>query len=181
MTIYEFFPVPPKACCLLCRRRVGSLPSRWQFPSVLAVSLCVGSFPLRRSAPVRSGASQFAPWASAAWLRHEVSVSTVPRRHPRKPTATFSVVFPLVLSKMYQENVLGGTKLIRANQIGCHCCGRRSDSSAQVLRNSRPGHPPPSATTPAEMNWPVEFLDDLAGVCIIIIERNRLRANKMRK
>ena len=75
--------------------------------------------------------------------------------------------------------------------------GERSDSSAQVLRNSRPGHPPPSdttpagrhlpaeflssVTTPAEMNWPAEFLDDLAGVCIIIIERNRLRANKMRK
>ena len=68
---------------------------------------------------------------------------------------------------------------------------------AQVLRNSLPGHPPPSdttpagrhlpaefspsVTTPAEMNWPAEFLDDLAGVCIIIIERNRLRANKMRK
>ena len=68
---------------------------------------------------------------------------------------------------------------------------------AQVLRNSRPGHPPPSdttpagrhlpaeflssVTTPAEMNWPAEFLDDLAGVCIIIIKRNRLRANKMRK
>ena len=60
-------------------------------------------------------------------------------------------------------------------------CGERSDSSAQVLRNSRPGHPPPSDTTPAEMNWPAEFLDDLAGVYIIIIERNRLRANKMRK
>ena len=76
-------------------------------------------------------------------------------------------------------------------------CGERSDSSAQVLRNSRPGHPPPSdttpagrhlpaeflssVTTPAEMNWPAEFLDDLAGVYIIIIERNRLRANKMRK
>ena len=68
---------------------------------------------------------------------------------------------------------------------------------AQVLRNSRPGHPPPSdttpagrhlpaeflssVTTPAEMNWPAEFLDDLAGVYIIIIERNRLSANKMRK
>ena len=82
---------------------------------------------------------------------------------------------------LYHKNVLSSTKLIRANQIGCHCCGRRSDSSAQVLRNSSPGHPPPSVTTPAEMNWPAEFLDDLAGVCIIIIERNRLRANKMRK
>ena len=126
MTIYEFFPVPPKACCLLCRRRVGSLPSQWQFPSASAVSLRVGCLPQR--------------WQSPA-------VGRCP--------------------------------------------------SAQVLRNSLPGHPPPSATTPAgrhlpaeflssvttpaEMNWPAEFLDDLAGVCIIIIERNRLRANKMRK
>ena len=131
---------------------VGSLPLRWQFPSASAVSL-------RRSAPVRSGASQFAPWASAAArLRHEVSVSTVPRRHPRKPTATFSVVFPLVLSKMYQENVLDGTKLIRANQIGCHGCGRRSDSSAQVLRNSRPEFrhsPPESDQLNSWMTWRV--------------------------
>ena len=140
-----------------------------------------------------AGERQFAGGMSEA----KVSAATVLRRHPRKSTATFSVVFLFGLSKMYQGNVLDGTKLIRANQIGCHGCGERSDSSTQVLRNSRPGHPPPSdttpagrhlpaeflssVTTPAEMNWPAEFLDDLAGVYIIIIERNRLRANKMRK
>ena len=36
-----------------------------------------------------------------------------------------------------QENVLDGTKLIPDSRIGQRGCVRRSDSSAQVLRNSR--------------------------------------------
>ena len=38
---------------------------------------------------------------------------------------------------LYQENVLDGTKLIPDSRIGQRGCVRRSDSSAQVLRNSR--------------------------------------------
>ena len=38
---------------------------------------------------------------------------------------------------LYQENVLDGTKLIPGSRIGQRGCVRRSDSSAQVLRNSR--------------------------------------------
>ena len=63
--------------------------------------------------------------------------------------------------------------------------GLRGDSSPPSDTTPAGRHLPAeflsSVTTPAEMNWPAEFLDDLAGVCIIIIERNRLRANKMRK
>ena len=38
---------------------------------------------------------------------------------------------------LYQENVLDGTKLIPDSRIGQRGCDGRSDSSAQVLRNSR--------------------------------------------
>ena len=39
---------------------------------------------------------------------------------------------------LYEENVLGGTEWIRASRICRLGCSRSSDSSAQVLRNSRP-------------------------------------------
>ena len=53
-----------------------------------------------------AGERQFAGGMSEA----KVSTATVPRRHPRKSTATFSVVFLFGLNKMYQGNVLDGTK-----------------------------------------------------------------------
>ena len=49
---------------------------------------------------------------------------------------------------LYQENVLDGTKLIPDSRIGQHGCVRRSDSSAQVLRNSRLEFRLPPATNP---------------------------------
>ena len=47
---------------------------------------------------------------------------------------TKCVLFPI----LYRRNVLGGTKWIFASRIVRRGRGSRSDSSAQVLRNSRP-------------------------------------------
>ena len=62
---------------------------------------------------------------------------------------------------LYHGNVLDGTKLIRANQICSRGCGRRSDSSAQVLRNSRPEFrlSPPETISPARSSqiWPLKI------------------------
>ena len=49
---------------------------------------------------------------------------------------------------LYQENVLDGTKLIPDSRIGQRGCVGRSDSSAQVLRNSRLEFRLPPATNP---------------------------------
>ena len=53
-----------------------------------------------------AGERQFAGGMSEA----KVSAATGPRRHPRQSTATYSVVFLFGLNKMYQGNVLDGTK-----------------------------------------------------------------------
>ena len=55
--------------------------------------------------------------------------------HENVLNGTKCVLFPI----LYRRNVLGGTKWIFASRIVRRGRGRRSDSSAQVLRNSRPG------------------------------------------
>ena len=54
--------------------------------------------------------------------------------HENVLNGTKCVLFPI----LYRRNVLGGTKWIFASRIVRRGRVRRSDSSAQVLRNSRP-------------------------------------------
>ena len=87
-----------------------------------------------RSAPARSGASQFAPWASAA-VSHETRYHTKCHIQPE----TREVVHASCRRQLLHSVADNGFFHMDA------ACGRRP--LAQVLRNSFPGHPPLSATT----------------------------------
>ena len=87
-----------------------------------------------RSAPARSGASQFAPWASAA-VSHDTGYHTKCHIQPE----TREVVHASCRRQLLHSVADAGLFHMHA------ACGRRP--LAQVLRNSLPGHPPPSATT----------------------------------
>ena len=87
-----------------------------------------------RSAPARSGASQFAPWASAA-VSHETRYHTKCHIQPE----TREVVHASCRRQLLHSVADNGLFHMDA------ACGRRP--LAQVLRNSLSGHPPLSSTT----------------------------------
>ena len=86
-----------------------------------------------RSAPARSGASQFAPWASAA-VSHETRYHTKCHIQPEMREVVHVSCRRQLLHSVADNGLF---------HMGA-ACGRRP--LAQVLRNSLPGHPPLSAT-----------------------------------
>ena len=173
MTIYEFFPVLPKQVRLSCWSDILVWRSCGERSDSFAQVL-------RNSRP-------------------EFRLSPPETISP----ARLSQIWPLKISPPVIAEDFGGGGLSPRRPVPTHGpvngrCRRTTvrwrDERSEGLRgdSSPPSDTTPagrhlpaeflsSVTTPAEMNWPAEFLDDLAGVCIIIIERNRLRANKMRK
>ena len=86
-----------------------------------------------RSVPARSGASQFAPWASAA-VSHETRYHTKCHIQPE----TREVVHASCRRQLLHS--VNGKGFFHMDAA----CDRHP--LAQVLRNSLPGHPPLSAT-----------------------------------
>ena len=89
----------------------------------------------RRLLPDDLIAQHLSEWAQTAGI-HENIVSRFCCKWYQKNVlrCTKSIKFCI----LYRENVLGGTKWIFASRIVRRGRVRRSDSSAQVLRNSRP-------------------------------------------